>query len=184
MVGDAGQHVGEPCLWIDVVEAACCDEGEHDGGTIGPTLGTGEGPVPTTKCNASQGAFGGIVRETDPAIVKETGKTIPALQHIVDRPDHLGGFTERRTLPFQPLVHVIEQRLAPLLPDSHSFFSTQSVDLALDLEQRVVSLDSLQSDRRDGLALPFAVTGTLLDIGQLKEFASCKGYRASMFAIW
>ena len=78
-IGDAGQHVGEPRLWIDVVEAACCDEGEHDGGTICPTLGAGEGPVAATKCNASQRALGGIVRETNPAIVKETGKTIPAL---------------------------------------------------------------------------------------------------------
>jgi hypothetical protein len=51
------------------------------------------------------------------------------------------------------------------LPDSHSFFSTQAVDLALDLEQRVVPLDGLQGDRRVGLALPLSVTGTFLDIG-------------------
>ena len=59
------------------------------------------------------------------------------------------------------------------MPDGLSFFSTQSVDLALDLEQRVVPLDGLQGDRRDRLALPLSVTGTLLDIGQLKEFAPC-----------
>lgn len=31
--------------WVDIVQAACGDDGQHDGGTIGPTLGTGEGPV-------------------------------------------------------------------------------------------------------------------------------------------
>jgi hypothetical protein len=51
VVRDAGQHVGKPRLWIDIVEAACCDEGEHDGSTICPTLGAGEGPVAATKCH-------------------------------------------------------------------------------------------------------------------------------------
>lgn len=44
-IGDAGKDIGKPRLWVDIVEAACGDDGQHDGGTIGPTLGTGEGPV-------------------------------------------------------------------------------------------------------------------------------------------
>ncbi len=75
-IGDAGEHIGEPRLWVDVVEAAGRDDGEHDGGTIGPSLGTGEGPVSTPEGNSSQSALGRIVRETNPAIVEETGKTI------------------------------------------------------------------------------------------------------------
>ena len=50
-IGNPGQHVGEPGFWIDVVETTGRDEGEHDGGTIRPALGPGEGPVPTPNCS-------------------------------------------------------------------------------------------------------------------------------------
>ena len=152
-IGDTGQHVGEPRLWIDVVETAGRDEGEHDGGTIGPTLRTGKRPVAATECNPSERALRGVVRETNPAIFQETGKAIPALQHVIDRLDDLGGSAERSALPFQPLVHVVEQRLALFLPRGQSFLGAQSIDLSLDLKQRIVSLDGLQGDRRDRLPL-------------------------------
>ena len=41
---DAGGSVGQPGLWVDVFEAGCCDQCEHDGGPIGAALRTGEGP--------------------------------------------------------------------------------------------------------------------------------------------
>ncbi len=170
-IGDAGEHIGEPRLWVDVVETAGRDDREHDGGSIGPTLGTGEGPVSTPERNSSQSALGRIVRETNPAIFQETGKTIPALQHVIDRLDHLGRFAEGAALPFQPRVHVIEQRLALLLARGQSFCGAQSIDLALDPKQRIGPLDGLQGDRRDRLALAFAVAGIFLDVGKLKEFA-------------
>jgi hypothetical protein len=102
---------------------------------VGAALGTGEGPVSTPECNSSQRALGGIVRETNPAIFQETGKTIPAFQHVIDRLDDLGRFAERGALPFQPLVHVIEQRLALFMPRGQSFFGAQSIDLAFDRER-------------------------------------------------
>ncbi len=144
-VGDAGEHIGEPRLWVDVVETASRDDGEHDGGSIGPTLGTGEGPVSTPEGNSSQRPLGGIVRETNPAIFEETGKAIPTLQHVIDRLDHLGRFAERGALPFQPRVHVIKhqtikQRLALFLPRGQSFCGAQSIDLALDLKQRIMEI--------------------------------------------
>ena len=43
-IADAGQDVSEPSLRIDVVEAGCGDEREHDGGAVGTALRTGEGP--------------------------------------------------------------------------------------------------------------------------------------------
>lgn len=182
-IGDAGEHIGEPRLCVDVVETAGRDDGEHDGGSIGPALGAGEGPVSTPERNSSQSALGRIVRETNPAIFQETGKAIPALQHVIDRLDHLGRFAEHGALPFQPLVHVIEQRLALFLPRGQPFCGAQSIDLAFDIKQRLVPLDGLQCDRRDRLAFAFAVTGTFLDVGKLKEFAprvrmtKCEGDR-------
>ena len=39
-VDDAGEHIGYPRLWVDVVQTVGRDDGEHDGGSIGPTLAT------------------------------------------------------------------------------------------------------------------------------------------------
>lgn len=74
-------------------------------------LGIRKPPVAASEGNTSQRPLGGIVRESNPAIFQETGKTIPSLQHVIDRLDDLGGSAERGALPFQPLVHIIEQRL-------------------------------------------------------------------------
>lgn len=48
-IGDTGENVCEPGLTIDVVEAACGDHGQHDGGAVGTAPGTGEGPVAALK---------------------------------------------------------------------------------------------------------------------------------------
>ena len=86
--------------------------------------------------------------------------------------DHLGRSGKRGTLPFQPLVHVIEQRLAFLVPHSQSFCGAQAIDLTLDFKQRVEPLDGLQRDRGDRPAVSFAIPSPFLDIGQFKEFPS------------
>ena len=44
MIGDAGEHVGEPGLRIDVVEPCGLDQGVHDGGTLAAAIGAGEQP--------------------------------------------------------------------------------------------------------------------------------------------
>lgn len=49
ILGQAGENVSKPCFWVDVVETAGHDEGEHDGSTIRPTLGPGEGPVASSQ---------------------------------------------------------------------------------------------------------------------------------------
>src|SRR5215213_9383975 len=87
-IGDTGQHVGKPGFWVDVVETTGRDEGEHDGGPIGSTLGTCEGPVAAPQGDPSQGPFGGIVREANPAILQESGKAVPALQHVINGSNH------------------------------------------------------------------------------------------------
>src|SRR5947209_4887806 len=83
MIGDTGQDVGEPSLWIDVVEATGRDHRQHDGGTVGTTLATGEGPVPPSQCDASQGALSAIIGQADPAIVEEAGEAVPAPEHVI-----------------------------------------------------------------------------------------------------
>src|SRR6476646_6866679 len=45
MIRQAGQHVGEPSLWIDVVELCGGDEGVDRRRTSAALIGAGEGPV-------------------------------------------------------------------------------------------------------------------------------------------
>ena len=64
-VGDASEDVGQPCLWIDVVELGRHDQRGHGRGSVGAALGAGEQPRLPPKRKSSKGAFGGIVRQAD-----------------------------------------------------------------------------------------------------------------------
>lgn len=37
-VGDAAEHIGEPCLRIDVVELCRGDKAQHEGGALATTI--------------------------------------------------------------------------------------------------------------------------------------------------
>lgn len=99
-IGDGGGHIGEPHLWVDAVETAGRNDGEHDGGSIGPRWEPAKVQFSPLECNSSQRALGRLVLEANPAIFEETGKTIPTFQHVIDRLAHLGLFAERDALPF------------------------------------------------------------------------------------
>lgn len=43
-VSDAGKNVGQPHLRIDIVELCAHDQRGHEGGTISPTICSGEEP--------------------------------------------------------------------------------------------------------------------------------------------
>ena len=44
MLSDAGEHVGEPGLRIDIVQLAADDEGVHPSGSLAAAVGSGEEP--------------------------------------------------------------------------------------------------------------------------------------------
>ena len=44
VVGDPGQHVGEPGLGIDVVEPGRLNQRQHDRGALAPAIGAGKQP--------------------------------------------------------------------------------------------------------------------------------------------
>ena len=75
MIGDPGQYVGEPGLWIDVVELGGLDQRQHDRGAFAAAVGAGEQPCFSSKSNAAQCAFGGAVADADAPSAKEAGKT-------------------------------------------------------------------------------------------------------------
>ena len=84
-VGDASEHVGEPGLWIDVIELGAHDQRCHEGSAMGTTIRAGKEPRLSDESEAPQRPFGGVVGEADPAVTKEGCEAVPALQHVIDR---------------------------------------------------------------------------------------------------
>src|SRR5690606_13045427 len=119
----------------------------------------GEGPVVAPDGNAAQGAFGGVVREAEAAIVEKAGERVPALQRIVDRPGDLALARETGALRAQPRLERGHERPGALGADCEAPLGSDAVDLALEREQCVDALHRLDRDRR------------LLDRGELVELA-------------
>jgi hypothetical protein len=44
-VGQPGEDIGEPSLWVDIVHFRCDDQGIHGGRPLTATLGTREEPI-------------------------------------------------------------------------------------------------------------------------------------------
>lgn len=84
MVSHAGEDVGEPGLWIDVVELGGDDHCVHEGSPVTAPVGSGEEPAFPAESQASERPLGGVVCEADPAIPQEGCKSGPSWQHVVD----------------------------------------------------------------------------------------------------
>jgi putative ABC transport system permease protein len=59
-------------------------------GALTATVGAGEQPRFPAKGDATQRPLGRIVRQADPAVVKEPGEALPALEHIIHGLGHIG----------------------------------------------------------------------------------------------
>ena len=79
MIGDAGEHVGEPGLRIDVVELGRVDQRVHDRGALAAAIGAGEQPGLAAEGNAAQRSLGGVVGQADAAVVEEAGEGVQRL---------------------------------------------------------------------------------------------------------
>src|SRR6266545_1516739 len=120
---DASEHVGQPCLWINVIELGRHDQRGHCRCSVGAAFGAGEQPRLATECKSSKSTLGCIVREADPAVFDEAGKSVPTLEHVVDR---LGDRGRARHISAAPLivartdlVAVIAERIARLYAAEH-----------------------------------------------------------------
>ena len=78
MIGDAGEHVGQPGLGIDVVELGGDDQAVEEGGALAAAIGAGEQPGLAAESQAAQRPFGGVVGETDPAVLEEAREGRPS----------------------------------------------------------------------------------------------------------
>ncbi len=174
MSGDAGQHVGQPGLGIDVVEFCGDDEAVEDGGTLAAAVGTGEQPCLSAESQPAQGALGGIVGQADPAVVEEAGEGIPPLQHVIHGDGDVGVARQLATLLAHPCFEFANQRRTEFLANGEPPIGRQPVDGAFDLEQGVDPPDRFQRDRREGSgrAAPRLASGVSGDIGEDEELAA------------
>ena len=62
-------------MGIDVVELGGADEGIHLGGALPTAIGAGEQPGFSAEGDTAQRAFGGVIRQADPSVVEEPGKS-------------------------------------------------------------------------------------------------------------
>jgi hypothetical protein len=65
--------------------------------------------------NTAQDPFGGVVRETDAAVVEEAGEGRPALEHVVHGLGEIVAARQFGPLLAQPLFQISDQRRAQFL---------------------------------------------------------------------
>jgi hypothetical protein len=76
-VGQPGEDIGKPGLWVDVVHFGRDDEGIHGGRSLTAALGTREEPRLSAQGHAAQGAFGRIIRQADAPVIEECRERFP-----------------------------------------------------------------------------------------------------------
>ena len=73
MIGQPGEHVGEPGLRVDAVELGGLDQGVDRGRPLAAAIGTGEGPVAPADGHTAQRPLGRVVAQADPPVARGTG---------------------------------------------------------------------------------------------------------------
>src|SRR6478609_9992788 len=126
-VCDASEHIGQPCLRIDVVEFGRHDQRGHGRRPVSAALGTGEEPRLSPQRKSSKSTLGCIVREADPAIFDEAGKPVPTLEHVVDRLGDRGRTRQARVLLTQPRFQSSQNGRALFLAYAQTLFGAPAV---------------------------------------------------------
>jgi hypothetical protein len=115
MIGQACEHVGEPGLWIDVVELGGGDQRVDGSGAPTAFVGACEGPVFAPHCDGAQFALGGVVRHAQSAVVEEARECRPALEAVVYGFPGLAALGDPGALLAQPSLQLDGERSAALL---------------------------------------------------------------------
>ena len=84
VIGQAGEHAGEPSLQVDVVELGSGDQLVDGGGTPAVLVGPGEGLVLVAHGDGTHLAFGSVVGHAKAAIIEEARECRPTGEAIGD----------------------------------------------------------------------------------------------------
>lgn len=182
MLGNASEHIGEPGLRIDIVQAGGLDQGVEDGCALAAAIGSAKQPGLPSERHAAQGAFGGIVGQADLAVLKEASEGVPAAQHVVDRFGEIVVAREPGELGSEPGVKLGHERRTQFLAHNEPLGHALTVDAALDIEQSIDPLHGLDRDRVDhaGMLAAALLAGRTGNVGQFEELAPRVGKAAGL----
>src|SRR5262249_61400879 len=88
MIGQTGEHIGEPRPRVYAVELAGLNQRVDGGGAPSAFVRTGEGPVVAADRDTAQCALCGVVRHAQAAVLEEADEAAPAVETGGDK---LGG---------------------------------------------------------------------------------------------
>src|SRR5690606_31113247 len=119
--------------------------------------------------NTADLALGGIVRKTYPPIAEEVGEALPVVEQVMHGLGHRIVTREDIALLAHPPLKFLDDRRDLFLPHREAFSSRLAVDLPLDVEDPVDTLQGFQRQRRDDRpCVPLALE-LLGDIDQFEE---------------
>jgi hypothetical protein len=157
VIGDPAEHVCEP--GIDLVELCRLYERVHRCGALAAAVIVGEEPRLSAKRNPPYRSLGGIVGETDSAVVEKAGECHPALEHVIHRFGDIGMSGEPSAVGTHPAFEFSDQRFGARAPCSETLIDGAAIDLALDGEDGVDAAHGFDREWR------------LSDIGEDEELA-------------
>ena len=109
MLGNSSQHIGQPRLRIDIVEATGLDQRIDDGGALPAAIRAAEWPRLPAQRHTAQRTFGSVVGQANSAVSEEPGEGIPAPQHVVDRLGQIMMARQLRQLRGQGLATSLDE---------------------------------------------------------------------------
>ena len=137
VIGDTGQHVGKPGLWVNLVQLGRDNQGVHGRRAGAATVRACEQPGLPAKGNAAQGPLGGIVAEADAPIIEEAGEGLPALEDLVHGTGEVAVQRQPCSRGPHPIAQCRHQRGALLLQHLPPRLGSKAEDGPFDGEQRV-----------------------------------------------
>jgi hypothetical protein len=112
------------------------------------------------RAHTAQRAFDRIVGQADAPIIEEARERLPSFERVIHRFRHIGVSREFAAFSLHPLLKGGNEWHHPGLSDGMPLRRRQTIDLALDIEDRVDTAHCLGCRRRFG------------NIGEFKQLAS------------
>ena len=149
MGGNAGKDIGQPGLRIDAVHLGRDDQAVHGGGAPSAAIRAAEQPGFSSKSDAPQPSFGGIVGEAHAAVLQEQREARPTLEDVVERLGQVMPTGQPGKLLPHINLKVLDQGPAQRLPHLKTLFGAPAIDGTLDLEESIDPPHDLDRDRRE-----------------------------------
>lgn len=159
MIVDTAQDIRQIGLRIEAVHFGGLDDGHRAGQRLGTGIGPGKEPVLSADSNRAQGAFGWIVVDGHPAILKEEAERGTPAEAIAEGLGQIALAGDQVKLVLRPSEEGLDLLGAVLLACGQTDIGGTTGDLPLDVVKRADLVERLAGDSRFRLA-PFIMEVT------------------------